>query len=126
MDDLTNEPTIGGMTYETYDSGRDPSGAIGIALADAHVQEEKLEAMIADAELSQRARCYDAFLEAGFNTSSAPWMRQALVTHFPHQFGPGKQQDVSDYDSRRLFGVYMGMRRTALRFFEKKTGRTKR
>ncbi|MBM3230433.1 hypothetical protein FJZ22_02130 [Candidatus Pacearchaeota archaeon] len=110
------ELEIGGMTYATYDSDRDPHGYIGRALADARLEAlrvEALEEQFAQLKNETRAVSARAFLNEGCNTSDPRWMQEVLITHFPKRFGPGGSQDLGDYDYRRLYGVYMGVRRSA-------------
>lgn len=43
---MTKDVSIGGMTYDTYDSDEDPSGAIGLALADLAFQRKRDENLV--------------------------------------------------------------------------------
>lgn len=120
MDNLEREIEIAGMTFETYSPDNDPSGAIGIALAEIRHNEqekEKLERLIHKEE--KRAK-YASFLKDAQYISSNNYteMRRILIKHFTGRFGSKGKQPIKGYNEEELYGLYQGVLRHAQRIVE--------
>jgi len=95
-----NDMEIGGMTYGTYSIDRDPSGAIGIALADAKRREEQLERTLRDGEEFHKRLKYQRFVEVSDKrgvsvrdfSRDETQKRKLLESHFSGRFGKNGNQ----------------------------------
>lgn len=93
----------------SYDSDRDFTGNIGMALAEAvfeDLQTENLERLMEEHEQRQN---YKAFLEREGCLSDSGRMKDALMSHFPRMFGDRGQQPIREYSSEKVYGLYRKM-----------------
>lgn len=114
-----NDVVIGGMTYGTYSPDKDPSGAIGIALADARFKEEQLERTLSECDKFDKVRKYRRFLDEHVDTNKADDMIRTLAKYFPGRFGKKGNQRLDEYSRNKVYGVYRGLVHTAESFVER-------
>lgn len=116
-------PTIGGMTYRSYDVDQDPDGTIGIRLADARMDYLFRIGRSPFSLESQTRRTrgthpdqldkYDSFYRASQNITNDDQRRDLLAECFPKRFGKQGTTPATRFNSTDLYGTYIGVLRSA-------------
>ncbi|MBI3334760.1 hypothetical protein HYZ97_04710 [Candidatus Pacearchaeota archaeon] len=122
MDDYTNI-VIGEMTYDSYDSDRDPRGDIGRALVEARLREvggwDGLERALRPVSQTVSAPAasapgpdYKGFLQRAYEARPSEFTfctdekRRLLKKYFPGRFRADGQQPLEDYSDSQIGALF--------------------